>query len=900
MSAMLDNYVYQFDNIEEEYCDSDSTAPLDARAQSVYDDDTDFAFYYLKGKPENDEESKNKHLPSAIESGLTDFYNPGEGLLIRDLSHEQKYIRDGKEYKKGAFFVKFTSLKAYENYLGRNYPGGVHNCHEVILGDINQKLKFDFDSPPEIGSVEDSELVDNIVNAFNAYYKKDINPYDVLLLDASTYNNDGSYKKFSKHIVINKYYVTSHREAGAFAVFTKAYFEEECSLDIHFDDVYKRCQNFRMFGATKDGRPFKYKYIENDDWECADDYTPLLWETLITNVDLCEKLPEKVIEAPKEGEFVRAKVTEEQKEKIEAACKVNDVVVFDMGKQNGNQIPLSRRTTAECIICKRTHDTLGAYVAIFRNKGIFYCRAALAKRKLIKDDEERKKYPVSVELWRGSNKQDAITAAASAPKVEMSFMDYMNIPDNDRELVYTFVKSVFAFIVREGESFWAVKRERYNPASKLIELDYMLAQVGKLTESNYKMLKKWNVGTQKVKHARSEDEKPIIMSLYDALYDMKDQITYTDFIFYPQLRPEPIPGGMFNMFSGFTHKYEQEKPGDAELIAPIIQHMSIVWANQREDHLTWLLNWFAHIVQFPTEKMEVAPIGTGEEGGGKGIVVEFMGNFVLGRQYYTSANGINALFDTHNTQFFHRLLTLCDETKTDEMSREAIYDGLKGLIQQKTFQYRAMRQDKVPFNDYNNYIFLSNRRTPLPVSLDARRFFAFACDNRFCQNIPYFTQLRAHMTPAAGAAMFRHLANRNLTGWNAQVRPHQPALDVMKLDNQPRAVHMLKDYLTGRIEWWKPVSTGEVLRISWTSLYANYEQYCGNEGNQRGKQGKQNFTELMKSVVPESRPRIGGRQTYGWQATGGEIRAGLRKYLRMPELNLDAAPEIDGPEEENN
>lgn len=236
--------------------------------------------------------------------------------------------------------------------------------HEVVIG--KQKLKFDIDmkndpfdfkhvvlDTPAVNITANMDFnlivnyfVERIKQQFFYTYEIDLNPSDIIITDSS---KDGV--KYSSHIIVNNYYVSSYKQAAEFtlrlcSIITKQYKE---ILDL---GVNKSTQNFRLaLCHNGDGR---YKTIMTNH-----NFT----ETLITNIDNCTLLPD-IIEGAVEKDNSPKNVPSD--EDIATAVKLcaDTTVGHTYRKQHNNTIAYNRIKPTKCDICNEIHHNDNSMMVI--------------------------------------------------------------------------------------------------------------------------------------------------------------------------------------------------------------------------------------------------------------------------------------------------------------------------------------------------------------------------------------------------------------------------------------------------------------------------------------------------------------------------------------------------------
>jgi hypothetical protein len=149
---------------------------------------------------------------------------------------------------------------AHTGYLMKKFKVGV--VHEVI-GPVSQKLRFDMDIykvdwikqmdwTPEYLESYFNELIECIHEGFQNVYGRNLDPSSIVICDST--GDD----KYSRHIIINGWYVINHTEAKYFYTKVMKLLEDRAwPTEFVYGQIYSAVQNFRMTGFTKRGRTKK-------------------------------------------------------------------------------------------------------------------------------------------------------------------------------------------------------------------------------------------------------------------------------------------------------------------------------------------------------------------------------------------------------------------------------------------------------------------------------------------------------------------------------------------------------------------------------------------------------------------------------------------------------------------
>ena len=171
----------------------------------------------------------------------------------------------------------------------------------------------------------------------------------------------------------------------------------------------------------------------------------------------------------------------------------------------------------------------------------------------------------------------------------------------------------------------------------------------------------------------------------------------------------------------------------------VLKHIKDVFCNGVDENAEFVFKWMANIIQYPWKKTEVLILIFGVEGCGKGLIIDFFANKVLGQHisFQTATPGVD-LFSKFAVGAYRKLFCFCDEAGED-LSKH--HDELKNLITTKTLRAEKKGQDVRTENNFINVIVVSNNAGPVRISPHDRRVVAFECSDMRKQDYKYFSDL---------------------------------------------------------------------------------------------------------------------------------------------------------------
>ena len=141
-----------------------------------------------------------------------------------------------------------------------------------------------------------------------------------------------------------------------------------------------------------------------------------------------------------------------------------------------------------------------------------------------------------------------------------------------------------------------------------------------------------------------------------------------------------------------------------EAVLPILNHIKIVWCNNNDELFEYVISWMATLVQKLT-KMRVALVLRGNQGAGKGVIIEMLGK-ILGERYYFKVHDVDDVTGqfTHNLE--HKFLIFMDEALCRGDKEQA--DTLKKLITENKHGINSKHKGSYNVDSHLNFVFSSN------------------------------------------------------------------------------------------------------------------------------------------------------------------------------------------------
>jgi hypothetical protein len=200
-------------------------------------------------------------------------------------------------------------------------------------------------------------------------------------------------------------------------------------------------------------------------------------------------------------------------------------------------------------------------------------------------------------------------------------------------------------------------------------------------------------------------------------------------------------------------------------------------------------------------KSGVALCLTGAQGCGKNVMMEFIGQRIVGEQYYAYVSSLEDLTNKFSSLRCSKCFVICDELDTWKGDHTTA-NLLKSLITQGKTKLERKGKDPFIIDDYCNFVFLSNFKNFVKVEGKGdRRYCVIAVSSHKTGDTDYFSQLtvdmgnkpkdrkltdqeklRAHLV---GLHFFHHIMQQDIRNFQPERIPKTDVRVQMESDSTP-------------------------------------------------------------------------------------------------------------------
>jgi len=225
-----------------------------------------------------------------------------------------------------------------------------------------------------------------------------------------------------------------------------------------------------------------------------------------------------------------------------------------------------------------------------------------------------------------------------------------------------------------------------------------------------------------------------------------------------------LPDNVFNLFKGFANV-----PMEGGDLSSFYEILNII-GNHDAGVVEWLVKWFAHIVQKPSQKTNVCIVVQGKQGVGKDTFFDAVVGGVLGKSHYFSTTSPeNNVFAKFNSAIENRIVVKFEEANFH--TNNANKEKLKGLITGDDIPIEHKGMKTYTIKNVVNVVMTTNNQVPVVLEDEERRMVLLKASEERRNDREYFGQLRQRM--AQNLSAFHHyLLNLDLTEFDpAKNRP---------------------------------------------------------------------------------------------------------------------------------
>lgn len=310
-------------------------------------------------------------------------------------------------------------------------------------------------------------------------------------------------------------------------------------------------------------------------------------------------------------------------------------------------------------------------------------------------------------------------------------------------------------------------------------------------------------------------------------------------------KPHPLPAHPedYNLWKGFTVAPDPN-PDPAHRCELFLDHLYRVMCGSNKQYYQYLLDVFAITVQLPGQPSGVAVVWRGDQGTGKGTVMELFGS--LFGKHFAHLSSSESLTGTFNDHLSGKVVVFADEAVWGGSKRDA--GELKRLVTEKTISIHRKHVSRTEEPNCIHLFLATNNEWVWPVSLRERRGFILDVDLLTHQTPQYFQDIRDEWTAGGAAAFLAFCQQREL---------HRDHTGAQRLGPIPKTNALIDQFTLSMgfvQQWWlEKLTMGEFRpEEGWPVFLAGstvYEDYTRTMGGVGGWSQRKTETQIMQELL---------------------------------------------------
>lgn len=383
-----------------------------------------------------------------------------------------------------------------------------------------------------------------------------------------------------------------------------------------------------------------------------------------------------------------------------------------------------------------------------------------------------------------------------------------------------------------------------------------------------------------VRGKKKEVTEEETVDLFDLWTKSPDRREYDRIVFRQEAGPTS-----FNIYEGLQVERDDLDEFDADDAKPWVEHIRKIWAREDAEVFEYIINYLAHLVQFPFKKTKVAFVLRSRQGAGKGIVLSKIGE-IFGRHFKVLKP--KEILGDFNEAVMDALVLFLDESVPSWDKKVAA--ELKLLITEDKQQVNRKHLPAITIENHMNVFIATNYKWCAPIEESDRRYFVIELDNKYAGKMTkkskeYFDAI----VRVPYQAVYKYLMERDLTDFDPRIYPVTSYIREQKIYTMDSVVGWIYHSLAEGEDWVHLQTATKKELHEWYKAYtkekgghwARCEPYSQFLDTVRSVLGLQDFDRLRFSI-----------------GTPEKMATSLRKYLDDPHFPVGDIAVTEEEEEE--
>jgi hypothetical protein len=282
---------------------------------------------------------------------------------------------------------------------------------------------------------------------------------------------------------------------------------------------------------------------------------------------------------------------------------------------------------------------------------------------------------------------------------------------------------------------------------------------------------------------------------------------------------------VFNLWRGF--QYEPAEVLNPDLIQLMLRHMREVICSEDEEVYHHELQKLGWIFRNLNSHLGYATVLLSDEGTGKGTYTDFICDLFGPEWSEPNITNMEMITETtHAECIAYKKFIVADEIKELEHNR-ASWEVMKSRITDDFYRVRYIYCASKIVRNINIYYLCTNNILSIKMGQADRRYQIMKVSPKHQQDIEYFEELRASLTPEMKRHFMRFILDVDLTGFDHLIPPKSETKREIQEAQKPPAQEFMEEY-----EWKTFLGEdGRKYGVTFNEMYKDgYISYCDENG----------------------------------------------------------------------
>lgn len=298
------------------------------------------------------------------------------------------------------------------------------------------------------------------------------------------------------------------------------------------------------------------------------------------------------------------------------------------------------------------------------------------------------------------------------------------------------------------------------------------------------------------------------------------------------------PSNYYNLWTGFAVENYSEDICSEEDLQVILNHIKLICGCDNAVY-EYMLDWLAHLFQWPEQKIGIFPILQGNTGTGKSMFLDMIKDMIGNDKCGFTNNAKDEVFGSFNPIMSGKIFM--ELAELDFLATKGLEGKFKSLI---TDNYVSINDKGVKLRkeiSYHRFIATTNNDIPIKITDNDRRILLIEGSDCMRGNVEYFTKLGLLVKDKKVQKRFyNYLINRdNIFSNPAEAKKRLPETAVQQELIEyfkPTEELFFKEFVN---KYYR--EDRHTIRKSAQTIYIEYKEYCESAGLEPMSQTKLGF-----------------------------------------------------------